>query len=160
MGKLLAADARPSGEWGGILALLPDIVLAVADVSVVHPGAASYMRAAAQTDGTAAVSKDAEKWAKYGVGKQVAASGFVPLSTERDGMGLPATNVSTLLGYSGSFFGCSWFRDGHVNLLGWCFARLANSFSTRESGCSSGGSECLYYCRRHTCHQWRGCGNS
>jgi hypothetical protein len=56
-------------EWGDILALLPDIVLVVANVSVVHPGAASYMRAAAQTDGTAAVSRDTEKWAKYGVGK-------------------------------------------------------------------------------------------
>jgi hypothetical protein len=63
----------------------PTQVLVVADVSVAHPGAAKYLRAAAQTDGAAVASRVAEKRAKYGVGEQIAAGGFLLLSTETYG---------------------------------------------------------------------------
>jgi hypothetical protein len=80
MGRLRAADARPSGERGDILAALSDIALGAADVSVVHPGAASHMRAAAQTDGTAAASQDADKGLSMGLSRRLRPVLFRPCS--------------------------------------------------------------------------------
>jgi hypothetical protein len=51
MGRLQTQQARPTGEQGNALAVLPDIGLVATDVSVAHPRAATYMRAAAQTNG-------------------------------------------------------------------------------------------------------------
>jgi hypothetical protein len=80
MGKLRTADARPSGERGDILAVLSDIALVVADVSVVHPGAASHVWAAAQTDGTAAASQDADKGLSMGLRGRLRPAFFRPCS--------------------------------------------------------------------------------
>jgi hypothetical protein len=60
-------------------------------------------------------------------------------------------DVSTVLGYSGGFFDCSWFGGDDVSIPGWCFARTVFSVGTREGGRFLGGSECLCYCRRHSC---------
>jgi hypothetical protein len=60
--------------------------LAVADVSMVHPAAATYVRQASGTMGEAVVAGDAEQRAMYGGGGE-----FVPLSTESYGrLGIPA----------------------------------------------------------------------
>jgi hypothetical protein len=82
MARLRWQAVQPTGERGDILALLPSVGLIVADVSVVHPAASKFVRAAAQTDGAAAAGRDREKRLKYGVGEQIAAGGFTPLSTE------------------------------------------------------------------------------
>jgi hypothetical protein len=50
-------------------------------LAVVH----LFLRAAAQADGAAAAERDREKRLKYGVGEQIAAVGFTPLSTETYG---------------------------------------------------------------------------
>jgi hypothetical protein len=45
----------------------------------------SGLHVLAQTDGAAAQGRDREKRLKYGVGEQLAAGGFTPLSTETHG---------------------------------------------------------------------------
>jgi hypothetical protein len=57
----------------------------VADVSVVHPAATSYSRAAAQTAGAAAASRDALNRRQYHAGGLPAALLFYPLSVESQG---------------------------------------------------------------------------
>jgi hypothetical protein len=64
---------------GDILAVLPS-GLVVADVSIVHPAAPSYSRAAAWTAGAAATSRNALKRRQYHAGGLPAAPSFPPLS--------------------------------------------------------------------------------
>jgi hypothetical protein len=59
--------------------------LVVADVSVVHPAATSYSRAAARTASGAAASRDALKRRQYHAGGPPAALSFLPLSLETYG---------------------------------------------------------------------------
>jgi hypothetical protein len=141
------ADARPSGERG-ISCGAPDIGL-VADVSVVHPGAATSMRAATQIHVAAAASPHAEQRAKYGVG----AGCFAPLSTERYGrMGSQARKFLRSLATAGvssaaagSQVMMSAFRAGALREF--CEAPII-------------GMQCrLCYCKRHRCHTCRGCAN-
>jgi hypothetical protein len=57
----------------------------VADVSVVHPAATSYSRAAARAAGAAAASRDAFKRRQYHAGGLPAAPSFYLLSVESFG---------------------------------------------------------------------------
>lgn len=85
MSRLRSRDARPTSERGDLLAVLPETGLVVTDVSVVHPAAQTYVRAASQTDGAAAAARDQAKRLKYGVGTQPTSHGFIPLTTETYG---------------------------------------------------------------------------
>jgi hypothetical protein len=65
--------------------------LTVADVSVTHPGADTYVRAAATTAGSAAKARDAQKFAHYRRAGS-AVYRMVPLTQESYGrMGQPAS---------------------------------------------------------------------
>jgi hypothetical protein len=85
MARLHGQATQLSAERGDILAVLPNVGLIVADVSVVYPAASRFLRAAVQTDGAAAAVRDRGKRLKYGVGEQMAAGGFTPPSTETSG---------------------------------------------------------------------------
>jgi hypothetical protein len=81
--RLPRAEAR-----GDILYVLTN-ELQVGDVSVVHPGAERYRRAAAATPGAAAAQRDAEKRARYRQ-DEWGAYRFTPLSVETFGrLGTP-----------------------------------------------------------------------
>jgi hypothetical protein len=84
MDRLRTADPTNREDRGDMLAVLPS-GLVVADVSVVHPAATSYSRAAAQTTGSAAASRDALKRRQYHAGSLPAALSFYPLSVESYG---------------------------------------------------------------------------
>jgi hypothetical protein len=84
MARLRGQATRLPAERGDILAVLPNVGL-IADVSAVHPAGYRLLRAAAQTDGAAAAVRDRENRLMYGVGEQIAAGGFTPLSTESYG---------------------------------------------------------------------------
>jgi hypothetical protein len=71
-------------DRGDILDVLPSGRV-VADVSVVHPAATSYSRAAARNAGAAAASRDALKRRQYHAGGLPAALSFSPLSVESYG---------------------------------------------------------------------------
>jgi hypothetical protein len=71
-------------DRGDILTILPS-GLVVADVSIVHPAATSYSRAAARTVGAAAASRDALKRRQYHAGGLPVALSFYPLSVESYG---------------------------------------------------------------------------
>ena len=78
---------------GDILLVLPEDSLCVADVSVIHPAAQTYVTAAAQQDGAAAARRDQDKRTKY---NRIDSSGytFYPLSTESYGrLGAPAMQL-------------------------------------------------------------------
>jgi hypothetical protein len=75
MARLRGQAVRPTGERGDVLAVLPNVGLIVADVSVVHPAASKFLRAAAQTDGAAAEGRDREKRLKYVVADQLRPAG-------------------------------------------------------------------------------------
>jgi hypothetical protein len=59
-----AARSAGQGATGDILYVL-DRQLNVADVSVIHPGAASHRAVASRTDGATEAKRDAEKLAHY-----------------------------------------------------------------------------------------------
>jgi hypothetical protein len=84
MDRLRTAAPTNREDRGDILAVLPS-GLVVADVSVVHPAATSYSRAAARTAGAAAASRDALKRRQYHAGGLPAALSFFPLSVESYG---------------------------------------------------------------------------
>jgi hypothetical protein len=133
---------------GGFLAVLPDIVL-VADVSIVHPGAATSMRAATQTHVAAAALPHAEQRAKYGVG----AGCFAPLSTERYGrMGSQAIKFIRSLATAGV---SSAAAGSQVMMSAFQAGALREFCEAPIIGMQCG----LCYCKRHSCHTWRGCAN-
>jgi hypothetical protein len=72
-------------ERGDVLVVLPDKVLVVTDVSVVHPAANIFFQRAAHMAGEEASLRDASKFCKYGGGGQVAGGSFTPLSMESYG---------------------------------------------------------------------------
>jgi hypothetical protein len=78
-----------NATYGDILAMLPRR-LTIADVSVIHPGGDTYVHAAATTAGSAAKTRDAQKYAHdSAAGSNVYQ--FVPLSHESYGrLGQPA----------------------------------------------------------------------
>lgn len=81
-----------SAAYGDILAIMPRR-LTVADVSVIHPGADTFVGAAAVVAGSAAQVRDAQKYAKYNSAGS-AVYRFVPLSHESFGrMGAPASRL-------------------------------------------------------------------
>jgi hypothetical protein len=84
MDRLRTAAPTNREDRGDILAVLPSGLM-VADVSVVHPAAISYSRAAARTAGAAAASRDALKRRQYHAGGLPAALSFFPLSVESYG---------------------------------------------------------------------------
>jgi hypothetical protein len=95
-GVQAAAIANRPESRGDILLVLPD-GLTVADVSVVHPAAPTYVAAAAQTDGSAAAARDQLKRARY-QSDDPAAYAFQPLSVETYGrMGKPAMQMLNTL---------------------------------------------------------------
>jgi hypothetical protein len=81
MDRLRTAAPTNREDCGDILAVLPS-GLVVADISVVHPAATSYSRAAARIAGAAAASRDALKRRQYHTGGLPAALSFSPLSVE------------------------------------------------------------------------------
>ena len=88
-------SARHTESRGDILLVLPD-GLTVTDVSVVHPCASTYVRAA-RVAGGAAVVRDAAKQAKYQTADP-SGYAFVPLSHESFGrMGQPAMKLLNTL---------------------------------------------------------------
>jgi hypothetical protein len=75
---------------GDLVVVLSEDGLLVADVSVVHPAAESFIWQPAQQAGTAASAQDTAECQKYGSG-QVAGGSFMPPSTESCArMGRPA----------------------------------------------------------------------
>ena len=86
-----AVSARHTDSRGDILLILPD-GLTVVDISVVHPCASTYVRAARVAGGAALVRDDAKR-AKYETADP-AGYAFVPLSHESFGrMGTPAMEL-------------------------------------------------------------------
>jgi hypothetical protein len=81
MDSLRTAAPTNCEDRGDILAVLPS-GLVVADVSVVHPAATSYSRAAVRTAGAAAASRDALKRRQYHACGLPTALSFYPLSVE------------------------------------------------------------------------------
>ena len=78
--------------YGDILALFPRR-LTVADISVIHPGADTYVSAAATTAGAAAKDRDDKKHQKYNRAGS-AVYRMVPLSHESYGrLGQPAIQL-------------------------------------------------------------------
>ena len=95
-GVQAAALANRPESRGDILLVLRD-GLTVADVSVVHPAAPTYVAAAAQTDGSAAAARDQLKRARY-QSDDPAAYAFQPLSVETYGrLGKPAMQMLNTL---------------------------------------------------------------
>ena len=91
-----ALRARPESR-GDILIALPN-ALTVADVSVIHPAAPTYVRAAAQTAGSAAANRDQSKRDRYQTADPTGYA-FTPLSTESYGrLGQPAMELLSQLG--------------------------------------------------------------
>jgi len=88
--------SRNAGDRGDILLALQR-ALTVGDVSVIHPAAQTYARAAARTAGSAAAVRDRQKRARY----DQAVNGsyaFVPLSVESYGrLGEPAMRLLNTL---------------------------------------------------------------
>jgi hypothetical protein len=85
-----------AGDRGDIL-LAMQSALTVADISVVHPAARTYVRAAAATAGSAAALRDRDKKARYERG-DTGGYAFVPLSVESYGrMGVPAMQLLNTL---------------------------------------------------------------
>ena len=90
--KMGAAATPTSAERGDILLALPD-ALAIGDVSVIHPAAASYSAAAARSEGAASRIRDAEKRRKYAQAEP-AGYPFIPLTSETFGrLGAPAMQL-------------------------------------------------------------------
>jgi len=84
-----AANPRARGD---ILIAFTDGV-AIADVSIVHPAGASYVKGAARQPGKAAAQRDAEKIAKYASADPNGYT-FIPLSMESFGrLGKPAMQL-------------------------------------------------------------------
>ena len=73
-----------SGARGDALLSLPTGLI-VADISVIHPGAATYVDKACKVAGAAAAVRDAEKIRKYRASPLGGACEFVPLSVETYG---------------------------------------------------------------------------
>jgi hypothetical protein len=77
--------------WRGDLLLAPAAGLQVADVSVTHPAAATYVTGAARTPGSAAVCRDARKCRQYAKDSDGLQYALVPLTSETFGrLGGPA----------------------------------------------------------------------
>ena len=90
-GVQASAVANSPESRGDILMVLPD-GLTVTDVSVIHPAAASYVRAA-RVEGGAAASRDQVKRAQYSSADPNGYA-FVPLSVETFGrLGKPAMEL-------------------------------------------------------------------
>jgi hypothetical protein len=84
------------GDRGDILLALRS-ALTIADVSVIHPAASTYVAAAARTTGSAAAVRDRHKQARYDRG-DAGGYAFVPLSVETYGrMGAPAMKLLNTL---------------------------------------------------------------
>jgi len=84
------------GDRGDILLALPN-ALTVADVSVIHPAARTYMRAAAAATGSAAAVRDRQKTARCDR-EDMGGYAFVPLSVESyERMGEPAMQLLNTL---------------------------------------------------------------
>ena len=82
-----------SGARGDIHMALPTGTI-VADVSIIHPAATTYLDKAAATTGAAAALRDAHKVDKYRDSPLGGACDFVPLSVETYGrMGAPAMEL-------------------------------------------------------------------
>ena len=95
-GSQAAAIANRPESRGDILLVLDD-ALTVADVSVVHPCAITYMRAGARKEGGAATVRDAAKRAQYATADPTGYA-FTPLSTESFGrLGKPAMKLLSKL---------------------------------------------------------------
>ena len=95
-GSQAAAIANRPESRGDILLVL-DSALTVADVSVVHPCAITYMRAGAREEGGAAAVRDAAKRAQYATADPNGYA-FTPLSTESFGrLGKPAMKLLSKL---------------------------------------------------------------
>jgi hypothetical protein len=85
------------GDRGDILLVLQS-ALTVTDISVIHPAARTYVRAAAATAGSAAAVRDQQKRARYDRGGDTGGYAFVPLSVESYGrMGVPAMQLLNTL---------------------------------------------------------------
>ena len=85
-----------AGDRGDILLAL-QTALTVGDVSIIHPAARTYARAAAQTAGSAAAVRDHQKRTKYDRG-DAGGYAFVPLSIETYGrLGEPAMKLLNTL---------------------------------------------------------------
>jgi len=87
-----SAHQQGSAVYGDILAMFPRR-LTVADISVIHPGADTYVSAAATTAGAAAKDRDDKKHQKYNRAGS-AVYRMVPLSHESYGrLGQPASQL-------------------------------------------------------------------
>ena len=106
-----AAAARPDSR-GDLLLILPS-GLTVVDISVIHPAAASYVRAAARSAGSAAATRDARKRALYRTADPNGYA-FTPLSVETYGrLGEPAMELlNALAGVAAA--GGTVFKAGFV----------------------------------------------
>jgi hypothetical protein len=134
-----------SAVFGDILAMLPRR-LTVADVSVIHPGADTYVRAAASTAGSAAKTRDAQKYAKYNRAGS-AVYRMVPLSHESYGrLGQPASKFLNELANLASSSGAeekSRFVESALQELSVSLARANHrlvaayaALNARISGCA------------------------
>ena len=86
-------DTGRRGNRGDAIMSLPGGTI-VTDVSVNHPAAQAYVRAAAEATGAAAARRDKEKMDKHRASAEGGACGFVPLSVETYGrMGAPAMQL-------------------------------------------------------------------
>jgi hypothetical protein len=115
-GVQAAALANRPESRGDILLVLPD-ALTIADISVVHPAASTYVAGAAQTDGSAAAARDQLKRARYQT-DDPAAYAFTPLSVETYGrLGKPAMQFLNTLAHSATNAGVRTKGDFVTNAL-------------------------------------------
>jgi hypothetical protein len=115
-GVQAAAIANRPESRGDILLVLADGIT-VADVSVVHPAAPTYVAAAAQTDGSAAAARDQLKRARY-QSDDPAAYSFQPLSVETYGrLGKPAMQMLSTLASAATNAGVRLRGDFTANAL-------------------------------------------
>jgi hypothetical protein len=91
-GAPAAANANRPESRGDILLALRT-ALSVVDVSIIHPAAATYVRGAAHTDGSAAAARDHAKRARYET-DHPGGYAFKPFSVETYGrLGKPAMQL-------------------------------------------------------------------
>lgn len=106
------AAALADQSRGDILLALRN-ALTVADVSVIHPAADTYVRAAARTEGSAAAARDQAKRRSYEMNDPNGYA-FTPLSTETFGrLGKPAMQLLNTLADEAEAGG-GVYKDGFV----------------------------------------------
>jgi hypothetical protein len=134
------SSARPPAGARGNLLFSLEGEQWVGDVSIIHPGAATYRAAAAQTDGSAAARRDVEKtshYRRYGAG----CYHVVPLTVETYGrLGKPLMKLITDVGASAAQQGDDTFtRDqfitGVLRELSVCLCRRNANIECAVSGC-------------------------